>query len=149
MGRICQGLNVRFFAMIVALAVFAYSETYGADWKFLKAGLQGEFFYDTERVTRSSENAVGFWLRIVYSKGFKEKEGLDKLKQTVGLWEMNCRDKQVCLLSTTHYYGEGEISPPQVWLPPEWNSIGPDTVMDALYKELCKNEGCILEGNKE
>lgn len=137
------------FGMVVALGVFGYSEVYGADWKFLKGNFQGEFFYDTERITRSSENIVGVWLRTVYSKEFKEKEGLDNLDQTVGLWEINCRDKQVCLLSTSHYSREGEISPPQSWLPPEWKSIGPDTIMDALYKELCKKEGCILERNKE
>jgi len=137
------------FGMVVALGVFGYSEIYGADWKFLKTSFQGEFFYDTERITRSSENIVGVWLKIVYSREFKEKEGLDNLNQTVGLWEINCRDKQVCLLSTSHYSVEGEISPPQVWLPPEWKSIGPDTIMDPLYKELCKKEGCILERNKE
>ncbi len=137
------------FGMIIGLGVFCYSEIYGADWKFLKTNFQGEFFYDTERITRSSENIVGVWLRIVYSKEFKEKEGLDRLDQTVGLWEINCRDKQVCLLSTSHYSGESETSPPQVWLPPEWKSIGPDTIMDALYQALCKKKGCILEGNKE
>jgi hypothetical protein len=136
------------FGLVIGLGVLGYSEIYGADWKFLKTGPQGEFFYDTERITRS-ENIVGVWLRIVYSKEFKEKEGLDNLNQTVGLWEINCREKQVCLLSTSHYSGEGEISPPQVWLPPEWKSIGADTIMDALYKELCKKEGCISEGNKE
>jgi len=135
--------------MVVALGVFGYSELYGADWKFLKESYQGEFFYDTERITRSSENTVGVWLRIVYSKEFKEKEGLDNLNQTVGLWEINCRNKQVCLLSTLHYSGEGEISAPQVWLPPEWKSIGPDPIKDALYRELCKKEGCIFQDNKE
>ena len=137
------------FGVVVVLGVAGYSEIYGADWKFLKANFQGEFFYDTERITRSSENTVGVWLRIVYSKEFKEKEGLDNLNQTVGLWEINCRNKQVCLLSTLHYSGEGEISAPQVWLPPEWKSIGPDPIMDALYRELCKKEGCIFQGNKE
>jgi len=75
--------------MVVALGVFAYSEIYGADWKFLKASFQGEFFYDTQRITRSSENIGGVCLRIVYSREFKEKEGLDNLNQTVGLWEIN------------------------------------------------------------
>ncbi len=135
--------------MVIALGVFGYSEIYGADWKFLKTNFQGEFFYDTEGITRSSENIVGVWLRIVYSKEFKEKEGLDNLNQTVGLWEINCRDKQVCLLSSSHYSGEGEISPPQVWLPPEWKSIEPDTIMDALYRELCRKGSCIFEDNKE
>jgi len=137
------------FGVIIALGVLGYSEIYGADWKFLKTTFQGEFFYDKENITQSSENNVGVWLRIVYSKEFKEKEGLDNLNQTVGLWELNCKDREICLLSTSHYAGEGEILPPQVWLPPEWKSIGPDTIMDALYKELCKKEGCIFEGNKQ
>ncbi len=134
---------------LTVLGFFCRTGAEGADWKYLKTNIQGELFYDTERITRSSEHIVGVWMKIVYSKEFKEKEGLDDLNQTVGLWEINCRDKKVCLLSTSHYSGEGEISPPQVWLPPEWSSIGPGTVMDALYNELCNKEGCIFEGNKE
>jgi len=137
------------FGMVVALGLLGYSEGYGADWKFLKGNFQGEFFYDKERITRSSEDIVGVWLKTVYSKEFKEREELDNLDETVGLWEINCREKQVWLLSTSHYSREGEISPPLSWLPPEWKSIGPDTIMDALYKELCEKEGCILERNRE
>ncbi|MGZ3568177.1 MAG: surface-adhesin E family protein [Thermodesulfobacteriota bacterium] len=141
-----------FRCLIVGLMIISFFnslETEGADWRFLKNNFQGEFFYDTERITRSSEEVVGVWLRIVYSKEFKEKEGLDNLSQTVGLWEINCRNKQICLLSTSHYSVEGEILPPQVWLPPEWKPIGPNTIMGALYKELCKKEGCVFEGQKE
>ena len=137
------------FGVIIALGVFGHSEIDGADWKFLKTTFQGEFFFDKESISQSSENVVGVWLRIVYSKDFKEKEGLNDLNQTVGLWEINCKDKKICLLSTSHYSREGEISPPQVWLPPEWKPIGAGTVMDALYEELCKKGSCILEGNKE
>jgi hypothetical protein len=134
---------------LLVLGFFSGAKTEGADWKFLKTSFQGEFFYDTENITRSPENTVGVWLRIVYSKEFKQKEGLDHLSQTVGLWEINCKNKEVCLLSTTHYSGESEILPPQVWLPPEWKSIGPDTIIEVLRKELCKTGSCILEGNKE
>jgi len=143
-----HNLRCLIFGLMV-LGFFSGARTEGADWKYLKTTTQGEFFYDRERISRSSAHIVGVWLRIVYSKEFKEKERLDDLTQAVGLWEINCRDKRVCLLSTTHYSGEGEISPPQVWLPPEWNSIGPDTIMDALYNELCEKEGCIFEGHKE
>lgn len=133
----------------ILLVFFSAPKAEGADWKFLERNKQGEFFYDAERITRSPTETVGVWVRIVYSKEFKEEEGLDHLSQSVGLWEINCRDKQVCLLSTSHYSGQGEILPPQVWLPPEWKSIGTGTVMDALYKELCKKRGCIFEGGKE
>ena len=137
------------FGTVVALGLFGHSEVNGADWKFLKGNFQGEFFYDKERITRSSEDIVGVWLKTVYSREFKEREALDNLDQTVGLWEINCRDKQAWLISTSHYSREGEISPPLSWFPPEWKSIGSDTIMDALYKELCVKGGCILEGNKE
>jgi hypothetical protein len=131
-------IKLLFFLFIITFGIFSYTVIYGAAWKFLQTNSQGEFFYDSENITRSKGNIVGVWLKIVYSKEFKEKEGLDDLNQTVGLWEINCQDKKVCLLSTSHYSKEGEISAPQVWLPPEWKSIAPNTIMDTLYKELCK-----------
>lgn len=126
------------FAMGVGLVIFCEPEIVGADWKFFQKNFQGEFFYDADQITRSSENAVGIWLKIVYSEKFIKEEGLDELKQTIGLWEINCKDKKVCLLSTSHHSQEGELSAPQVQLPPEWKSITPGTIMDTLYQELCK-----------
>lgn len=126
------GLLISFFGF------FGYTRGYGADWKFLQENIEGEFFYDSENITRSTANIVGVWLKIVYSEKFKEQEGLTHLSQTVGLWEINCIEKKVCLLSTSHTSREGEISPPQVWLPPEWKSISQDTIMDTLYKKVCK-----------
>jgi len=126
------------FIIIITFELFSYTGLHGADWKFLRTDTKGEFFYDSENITRSAANTVGVWLKIVYSKEFKEKEGLDDLSQTVGLWEINCAEKKMCLLSTAHGSKEGEISAPQIWLPPEWKSISPGTIMDTLYKELCK-----------
>jgi hypothetical protein len=130
--------SIVFGFVIIGLGVFTYTEVYGADWKFLQTNFQGEFFYDVENITRSAGNNGGVWLKIVYSEKFKEQEGLNHLSQTVGLWEIDCQDKKICLLSTSHYSKEGEISAPQVWLPPEWKSISPNTIMDTLYKEICK-----------
>ncbi len=130
--------SIVFGFVIIGLGIFTYTEVYGADWKFLQTNFQGEFFYDVENITRSAGNNVGVWLKIVYSEKFKEQEGLNHLSQTVGLWEIDCQGKKICLLSTSHYSKEGEISAPQVWLPPEWKSISPNTIMDTLYKELCK-----------
>jgi hypothetical protein len=126
------------FGFIVALGIFGYTKLYGVDWKFLQTDFQGEFFYDSENVTRTSEHLIGVWLKIVYSEKFKKQEDLKNLSQTAGLWEIDCRDRKVCLLSTTHYSQESEISGPQVWFPPEWKSVRPGTMMETLYKELCK-----------
>jgi len=69
-----------------------------------------------------------------------EKKCLDNLDQTVGLWEINCRRQ-----AGTVYY--------QPLITPGWgldfpsaelassrigNLLDPDTIYDALYKELCK-----------
>jgi len=123
---------------ISLLGIFSCTGVYGADWKFLKANVEGEFFYDAENVTRSTANIVGVWLKIIYSEKFKEEEDLTHLSQTIGLWEIDCKDKKMCLLSTSHTSKEVEISVPQVWLPPDWKSISPDTIMDTLYKKVCK-----------
>jgi len=132
-------INLMIFGLLISLlGIFGDAGVYGADWKFLKANVEGEFFYDSENITRSAANIVGVWLKIVYSEKFKKQENLTYLGQTVGLWEIDCKDKKMCLLSTSHTSKEGEISAPQVWLPPEWRSIAPDTIMDSLYKELCE-----------
>jgi hypothetical protein len=125
-------------SIMIVLGILNHAGVYGASWKFLWTDRQGEFFYDMENITHPSKNTVGVWLKIVYSEKFKKEEDLDHLSQSVGLWEMDCEDKRACLLSTSHYSEGGEISAPQVWLPPDWKSITPDTVLDALYKELCK-----------
>lgn len=123
---------------MIILGFLIGAETEGAEWRFLKTTSEGEFFYDAENLTRSSEHIVGVWLRVVYSKEFNKKEGLNHLSQSIGLWEINCKEKEVCLLSTTHYSEEVEILPPQAWLPPEWKPIRPETIIDALHKELCR-----------
>lgn len=125
-------------AIGVGLVIFCDAEIVGADWKYLQKNFQGEFFYDADRIIRSSENAVGIWLKIVYSEHFLKEEGVDELTQTIGLWEINCKDKKMCLLSSSHHSKEGEVSAPQVQLPPEWKSITPGTIMDTLYQVLCK-----------
>jgi hypothetical protein len=132
-------INLIVFGLLICLlGIFSYTGVYGADWKFLKVNVEGEFFYDAENVNRSAANIVGVWLKIVYSEKFKEEEDLTHLSQTIGLWEIDCKDKKMCLLSTSHTSKEVEISIPQVWLPPDWKSISPDTIMDTLYKKVCK-----------
>ena len=123
---------------MITIGIFSDKEINGEDWKFLRANFQGKFFYDAENITRTTGHNVGVWLKIVYSKEFKEKEGFGDLNQTVGLWEINCEERKICLLSTSHTSEGGGTSVPNVFLPPEWMSIAPDTIMDSLYKELCE-----------
>ncbi len=117
-GTMLKIKSLVFGFFIIVIWIFSYSGVYGTDWKFLQTNFQGEFSYDAENITHSSGNIVGVSLKIVYSEKFKKEEGLDHLSETVGLWEINCQEKKMYLLSTSHTSKEGEIWPPQVWLPP-------------------------------
>jgi hypothetical protein len=77
---------------IIAFGILNHTGVYGADWKFLRTDVQGEFSYDVENITRPTKNTVGVWLKIIYSEKFKKEEDLDHLNQTVGLWEIDCED---------------------------------------------------------
>jgi len=123
--------------IIFSFGIFHYIKADGADWKFLQANDEGDFSYDAENITRSATNIVGIWLKIVYSEEYKKKEGIGSLSQTVGLWEVDCHNKKVCLLSMSHYSKGEEMPTPRIFLPPEWKSIAPGTIMDMLFKTLC------------
>jgi len=125
---------------LIGHVVLGFVEVGGADWNLIKTTGEGDFFYDTENVTRLSTNTVGVWLKIVYSDKIKEQEGFDHLAQTVGLWEIDCPDKMVRLLSTSHSSKEEEIlhpSSPRVLLTPDWEFISPRTPLEALYIKVC------------
>jgi hypothetical protein len=76
--------------IIISLGIFHYKEFDGADWKFLEANEEGEFLYDAESMTHSVANTAAIWSKIVYSKEYKEREGLGSLSQTAGLWDIGC-----------------------------------------------------------
>jgi Surface-adhesin protein E len=127
-----------FWFIIISFGILHYAKVDGGDWKFLQATDEGEFLYDAESITHSAADTVGIWLKIIYSKQYKEREGLSSLSQTVGLWEIDCPNKKVCLLSMSHFPQGEEMSTPNIFLPPEWKSIAPGTIMETLYKTLCK-----------
>jgi hypothetical protein len=38
-------INLMIFGLLISLVgIFGYTEVYGADWKFLKANVEGDFF---------------------------------------------------------------------------------------------------------
>jgi len=100
-------LVIRF--VLIGLAILGYLEVWGADWILIKTTDEGKFFYDAENITRPSKNTVGIWLKLIYSEKVKGRGDLDNLSQTVGLWEINCADKMIRLLSMSHYSKEEEI----------------------------------------
>jgi hypothetical protein len=127
--------------IFIGLTVLFPTATLGADWKFLQRNANGDFFYDAENITYSSEQMVGVWLKVVYSERFKEQESLNNFSQTIGFWEISCRDGMIRLLSSSHHSKGEEMLPPshpRVYLTPDWEPIPANTVLDALRMMVCK-----------
>ena len=70
--------------IVISFGILHFTEGDGRDWKFLQAADEEEFSYDDENITHSAADTVGIWLKILYSKEHKEREGLSSLSQTVG-----------------------------------------------------------------
>jgi len=125
----------------MGIPIFINPPTFSADWKFLQKNEKGEFFYDAENMIISSEQTIGVWLKVVYSVTFKEQEGLKDLHQTIGFWEIRCKERKIRLLLLSHVSeekGEEVPSPPRVFQIPDWEPIPLNTILNELHETVCK-----------
>ena len=103
-GQLRRGTIKGILAVLISMGIpiFINPPTFSADWKFLQKNEKGEFFYDAENMIISSEQTIGVWLKVVYSVTFKEQEGLKDLHQTIGFWEIRCKERKIRLLLLSH-----------------------------------------------
>ncbi len=127
--------------ILLSLTILTHITALGADWKFLQKNDKGEFFYDAENLVPSSEKTIGVWVKVVYSDEFKGQEGLKDLHHTMGFWEMDCKNKKIRLLLSSHFSEERQEEiplPPRVFTTPDWEPVPSHTVLEELYRLICK-----------
>ena len=73
-------IKLLFFVFIITFGIFSYTVIYGAAWKFLQTNSQGEYFYDSENITRSKGNIVGVWLKNSLFEGVQRKRRYGRFK---------------------------------------------------------------------
>jgi len=138
-----KSLMVRLGVILIGLAIFGYAEAWGEDWKLYSATEMELWFFDTSSITQPSKNIV----RVCVKMDLTEKGVLDaveklgkkyeNLKHSIILWEINCADKKQRRLSATNYdYKGSEIN--SISLPSQWRFINPESIVESLYKEVCK-----------
>ena len=129
--------------LAVGLAIFGYTEVWGADWKLYGSNDKGEYYYDTRGITHPSKNIVRVWTRQnLTEKGVLDMVGkfgkeYENLSHTISLWEINCSEQENRGLSLTHYDRKGSTIY-SISSPSDWNFIVPESITDSLYKEVCK-----------
>ena len=107
--------------------------------------------YNTENIQNNGgKYIVQVWEKEVYSdKGRKEliqkmrdnemsTERYDKLKETMTLYEIDCKKKRRNILSVTDYDTGGKILFSHSYDKQEWVYIVPDSKFDSFRKEVCK-----------
>ena len=130
------------FAIVIGLIIFSYAEVWGFDWKYYGTNEEGTYFYETETVTRLSQQIVRVCVQSVYTeKGISHwvkwggKE-FQKLEFSLILSEFNCVEKSIRHLRIVFYSKNGEAFNPIS--NEEWHFFAPDSVSGALFQEICK-----------
>jgi hypothetical protein len=130
---------------IICLVIIGYTEGWGVDWKYYGTNEDGSYFYDTESITRPSKHLVEVWVQSAYSEksiSHWVKEGgksFQDLDFTLISLELNCVERSARYLQIVFYSKNGKVFHPMD--NDEWHFIAPDSMIDSLHKEVCKESG--------
>ena len=139
-----ESLLSKFGATLVAigLVVFAGAEAWAVNWRYYGANEEGTYYYDTETLTRVSQRIIRVCVQSIYTeKGVSHwvKEGgrgFQNLDFSLILSEYNCIDRSVRHLRIRFYSKDGEVFYPIK--NDEWQLFAPDSMVGALFEEICK-----------
>jgi len=140
LGVILIGLLI--FVIGCQKTVLRNESTKGADWKLYRSTESYLGYYDTQSITRPSQNIVRFWVRFNWTeKGVLSRVGkfggkYENLSHSIDLREINCVEETVRSLSTISYDNKGGViyssSSPSNW------GLIPASMGESLYKAVCK-----------
>jgi hypothetical protein len=136
----CVGVVV--LAIVFGLNIFFYATAWGFDWKYYGTNEDGTYFYETETMTRLSQQIVRVCVQSIYTeKGVSHwvKWGgkqFQKLDFTLIVSELNCVEKSIRHLRIVFYSKEGETFNPIK--NEEWHFFAPDSLPGTLFNEVCK-----------
>jgi len=107
--------------------------------------------YRMENIQNNGEKyIVQVWEKVVYSDKGREEliqkmrdneistERYDKLKETMSLYEIDCKRKRKNVLSVTDYDMDGKVLFTYSYVKQQWVFIVPDSKFDSFRKEVCK-----------
>jgi len=128
--------------ILIGLAIFGYTEVWGADWKLLSSLDEADIYYDVESITHPSKGVVRVCAKYVYTeKGAGEivvslGEEYKTVTSSVDLIEFNFSERKYRILSTAYYSTDGILDFESKVS--EGQSIVPKSLMEKLFKTVCK-----------
>jgi hypothetical protein len=134
--------NIYFAFLVIGLAVFLGGEAWGVNWKYYGTNEEGTYYYDTETLTRLSKSRIRVCVQSIYTeKGVSHwvKEGgreFQNLDFSLILSEYNCIGRSVRHLRIRFYSKDGVVFFPIK--NDEWQLFAPDSMVGALFEEICK-----------
>jgi hypothetical protein len=134
-------LTLLFFATSI---LFGFSVVWGADWKRVRSTGSATLYYDTEEITHPSKDIVKVWTKWVYTeKGIKNAQDIfgknyENLSYSTKSYEINCKDKKTHIVSVADYNKNEVIISSEDKTNAEWLRIIPGSVLESLYKMVCK-----------
>ncbi len=140
-----KSLSIRAGVILIGFCIFGYSEVWGEDWKLYWNDPFAAYYYDADKVIRSSQNIVRVWQKIVYTKN-GVAELVVRLGATfkatnfeINLSEFDCSEGQYKELQRS-FFSQNATS-----LGEQTNSslvsINQGTPQEKLHKMMCKSAG--------
>lgn len=126
-------LLIAFLAMCILLFLSIVAES--ADWIPVAESKSYVFFVDKESIKSVSSNVVGAWTKTLYKN--PERNGSKLGTYYLSLYECDCREKRKRILQFAMYFTDG-TSESFNCQDAKWNYVEPDTVVDIIYKYLCR-----------
>jgi len=129
---------------IIGFLFISSSKGWGADWESFGGNATADFYYDTENITHPSKDVIRVYVKRLYTeKGVSDLVGVlgvkfKTVRHSVDSYEVQCGDKKFRLLSSVVYSTDEEILESFNYQEPTWKVIVPESVIDTLYKTLCK-----------
>lgn len=129
---------------VIGYIVFFFCmEGWGADWKFIGIDVQGTLKeINMASISHRPNNIVRVWEQTTFSEidvnKFVKKLGskYKDLAYAIALYEYDCAERKTRSLSST-FYSLGEVISSES-SSEGWSFIVPDSVAEAVFKEVCK-----------
>jgi hypothetical protein len=135
---------MKMICVIFGLLAVAFTEVLGADWIFYAKSEFGSYHYDAGNISRSSEQCVRVWQKLVLNdKGtvnLVEKLGKEyaQVTEAIVLREIDCMGKKSQILELTFHSEDGRVIKKESYEVVGWDSITPDSVDEFLHLAVCK-----------
>lgn len=154
-GIIGAGMNRARWVVILLFAVlllYVSCDKISYEWvKYHDDNEGNAFFYKKGKTTKDGDRHIAqAWGKEVYSAKGKEKElqsrikdglsnqGYDKLSYKKCLYEIDCREQKISILSISHYNSDDKILYSGGSDIRRWFEIETNSTSDHLRREVCK-----------